>query len=81
MQVSGQFHATAMLDQGENPMYPLNRGLGWSQIQSEHFGEGKNLLPARIKPWIIQPISKSLYWLRYSSNPVLTFATAVYEVT
>lgn len=32
---------------GKEPLYPLNRRFGWSQIRSEHFGEGKNLLPAR----------------------------------
>jgi len=28
---------------GKEPPYPLNRRLGWSQIWSEHSGEGKNL--------------------------------------
>jgi len=32
---------------GKEPLYPLNRRFGWSQTRSEHFGEGKNLLPAR----------------------------------
>jgi hypothetical protein len=32
---------------GKEPLYLLNRRMGWSQIRSEHFGEGKNLSPAR----------------------------------
>jgi hypothetical protein len=38
MKVSGQLHKLR-----KNPEYPLNRGLGGSQSQSEPVGEEKNL--------------------------------------
>jgi hypothetical protein len=64
MEVSGQLHAPAALNPGENPRYPLDRRLGEPHSRSESCEEEKNLamlgiehgLPAR---------SPSLYRLSY----------------
>jgi len=41
MEVSGQPHVLAALPQGKEPPYPLDRRLGWPQIQSWCNGEEK----------------------------------------
>jgi hypothetical protein len=45
MEVSGQLHAPAVLPQGKNPRYPLDRTLGGPQSRSGRGGEEKNSQP------------------------------------
>lgn len=46
------------LTQGKEPRYPMNKMLGWFQIQSERFGEDRNLLPfSGFEPWSVQPLA------------------------
>jgi hypothetical protein len=45
MEVSGQLHAPAALLPGKEPCYPLDRGLGGPQSQSERGSEEKNYQP------------------------------------
>ena len=47
MEVSGLPHAPAALSPLNNPLYPVNRRLGGSQIRSRCFGEEKNDFPFR----------------------------------
>jgi hypothetical protein len=50
MEVSGQFHASAVLPPGGNILlYPLCRKLGGPQSQSGHYGEEKYLPPLLVQ--------------------------------
>jgi hypothetical protein len=59
MEVSGQFHAPAVLTAGERaPQYPLNRGLGGPLSRSVRLGEEKNLfLIPGFEPRTVQPVA------------------------
>jgi hypothetical protein len=51
IKLNGQLHALAVLLQGKDPWYPLNRRLGGPQSCSGHGGEEKNFQsPPGIKP-------------------------------
>ena len=58
----------------KNSHYPLNKRLGGSQSWSGHSGEVKCLLDLpRFKPWTIQLVAQSLYWLYYPSSLHTTY--------
>jgi hypothetical protein len=59
MEVSGQFHAPAVLTPGKSQWYPLHKRLGGLQSRSGHGGEEKNSkpLPGLELP-IIQPVAQ-----------------------
>jgi hypothetical protein len=53
------FHAPAALLLEKNPLYSLDRRLGWLQSRSERGGEEKNSQPLPgLEPPIIQPVAQ-----------------------
>jgi hypothetical protein len=67
MEVSGQLHALAILLQGKNPWYPLDRRLGGPWSQSGCGGEEKNSWPLPgLEPLIIHPVAQC--YMSYSSS-------------
>jgi hypothetical protein len=59
MEVIGQLHAPAVLPQGNNPWYPLDRRLGGPQNRSGRGGEERNSQPLPgLEPPIIQPVAQ-----------------------
>jgi hypothetical protein len=70
MVVTRQADALAALPQGQNPRYPLNRGLSGPQNNSGHFGEIINHLSlAGIKAWMVQP--KACYYTDHAIPALL----------
>jgi hypothetical protein len=79
MEVSGQLHSPALLLQGNNPWYPLDRRLGGLQSRPGYCGEEKSLLPCReSNPEC--PVPKAvLYQLSYPAKETFSLHVESYE--
>ena len=76
------FMPQLLYPQGKEPQYPLNKRLGGPQSWSGHFWrkEKKNPLHLhRFKPWTIQPVVHSLYWLHYPGSLMVISSYSILE--